>query len=209
MKQITRYSFLITLCWLLSISLAAAMDQGDYCFHRMPETSYYGGINCITKDAYGRIWFTGTDALYMYDAVSYHHISLPNPSPGRMMNFTSVKSLPDGSLLVSTNVGLYSYDFRKEEFQLECSGSAGYMETEYKDQVWLMMNDTLSLYKGNGQVESYPFPPEISSLGGGRYYGCHSTPSSIYVSKGNNLFRYDPDSGEFSHFVSVPDNVPC
>lgn len=168
MKQITRYSFLITLCWLLSMSLAAAMDQGDYCFHRMPETSYYGGINCITKDAYGRIWFTGTDALYMYDAVSYHHISLPNPSPGRMMNFTSVKSLPDGSLLVSTNVGLYSYDFRKEEFQLECSGSAGYMETEYKDQVWLMMNDTLSLYKGNGQVESYPFPPEISSLGGGQ-----------------------------------------
>ena len=148
------------------MSLAAAMDQGDYRFHRMPETSYYGGINSITKDVYGRIWFTGTDALYMYDAVSYHHVTLPNPIPGRMMNFTSVKSLPDGSLLVSTNVGLYSYDFRKEEFQLECSGSAGYMETEYKDQVWLMMNDTLSLFKGSGQIESYPFPDDISSLGG-------------------------------------------
>lgn len=208
MKLLTRYTFLITLCWLLSTSLAAAMDQGDYRFHRMPETSYYGGINSITKDVYGRIWFTGTDALYMYDAVSYHHVTLPNPIPGRMMNFSSVKSLPDGSLLVSTNVGLYSYDFRKEEFQLECSGSAGYMETEYKDQVWLMMNDTLSLFKGSGQIESYPFPDDISSLGGGRYYGCHSTPSSIYVSKGNNLFRYDPDSGEFSHFGSFPENVP-
>lgn len=166
MKLITRYTFLITLCWLLYMSQTAAMDKGDYRFHRMPETSYYGGINCITKDAYGRIWFTGTDALYMYDAVSYHHVKLPNPSPGRMMNFRSVKSLPDGNLLVSTNVGLYSYDFRKEEFRLECTGSAGYMETEYEDQVWLILNDTLSMFKGNGQVESYPFPLEISSLGG-------------------------------------------
>ena len=70
MKLITRYTFLITLCLLLYMSMTAAMDKGDYRFHRMPETSYYGGINCITKDAYGRIWFTGTDALYMYDAVS-------------------------------------------------------------------------------------------------------------------------------------------
>ena len=40
-------------------------------FHAMPETSYYGGIHSIAKDSLGRIWFSGFDAIYMYNGVSF------------------------------------------------------------------------------------------------------------------------------------------
>ena len=40
-------------------------------FHAMPETSYYGGIHSIAKDSLGRIWFSGFDAIYMYNGVYF------------------------------------------------------------------------------------------------------------------------------------------
>ena len=37
----------------------------------MPETSYYGGIHSIAKDSVGRMWFSGYDALFMYNGTSF------------------------------------------------------------------------------------------------------------------------------------------
>ena len=48
-----------------------ALNIPDYRFHTMPETSYYGGIHSIAKDSVGRMWFSGYDALFMYNGTSF------------------------------------------------------------------------------------------------------------------------------------------
>ena len=49
-----------------------ALNVSDYRFHSLPETSYYGGVHSIAKDSLGRIWFSGSDAVYMYDGISFN-----------------------------------------------------------------------------------------------------------------------------------------
>ena len=48
-----------------------ALNVSDYRFHSLPETSYYGGVHSIAKDSIGRIWFSGSDAVYMYEGISF------------------------------------------------------------------------------------------------------------------------------------------
>ena len=55
----------------ISPPLCAALNIYDYRFHTMPETSYYGGIHSIAKDSIGRIWFSGYDALFMYNGSAF------------------------------------------------------------------------------------------------------------------------------------------
>jgi len=52
-----------------------AIDISKYRFHTMPETSYYGGIQSIAKDSLGRMWYTGPDALFMYDGNSFYQLN--------------------------------------------------------------------------------------------------------------------------------------
>ena len=56
---------------LLAAPAARGFDVADYRLHSMPETSYYGGIHSIAKDSVGRIWFSGYDALFMYNGNSF------------------------------------------------------------------------------------------------------------------------------------------
>ena len=64
---------LLSLCAFVATSISLdALNLSDYRFHSMPETSYYGGVHSIAKDSVGRIWFTGSDAVYMYDGISFN-----------------------------------------------------------------------------------------------------------------------------------------
>ena len=65
----------IILSALVSVA-SYAVDTKNYRFHQMPETSYYGGINSIVKDSVGRIWFSGTDALFMYNGHTFKNMSV-------------------------------------------------------------------------------------------------------------------------------------
>lgn len=58
-----------------------ALNIPDYRFHTMPETSYYGGIHSIAKDSVGRMWFSGYDALFMYNGTSFVRMTRPSHEP--------------------------------------------------------------------------------------------------------------------------------
>ena len=76
----TRTGWLLTAFFSVVVSsispppLCAALNIYDYRFHTMPETSYYGGIHSIAKDSIGRIWFSGYDALFMYNEIGRAHV---------------------------------------------------------------------------------------------------------------------------------------
>lgn len=60
---------------LLLACAAHGFNVRDYRFHSMPETTYYGGIHSIAKDSVGRIWFSGYDALFMYNGSSFERMN--------------------------------------------------------------------------------------------------------------------------------------
>ena len=71
MKKYTLVACLITLLF----QSVSAIDISKYRFHIMPETSYYGGIQSIAKDSLGRMWYTGPDALFMYDGNTFYQLN--------------------------------------------------------------------------------------------------------------------------------------
>lgn len=162
-----------------------------YRFHKMPETSYYGGINSIAKDDVGRIWFTGTDALYMFDGQHFRSVHIIEPTP----YFRSVNNIPAVGLCVSTSSGLFVYDTASDSFSLRCHGNTDAAETDISGAGWLTINDTLVCIGYNGDLRHYPcdlqdFRPT---------YNCHVSGSDVYLSSGAQLCRLDVMDGHFEH----------
>lgn len=176
---------------LLSAGTLNALDTKDYRFHRMPETSYYGGINSIAEDALGRIWFTGTDAFFVFDGIAFKQVRLENPSPGTPLDYRSVRSTPDGSLFVSTNVGLFRMDHETGEFILESPCGFSILEIDGQGRLWFLMDDVLTCRAWDGSLSSYPLKDV-------RPDACHCTPSSVFISASSTLWRLDVQTGAFS-----------
>ena len=80
--------------------LCAALNIYDYRFHTMPETSYYGGIHSIAKDSIGRIWFSGYDALFMYNGSAFVRMDdlVTGLSPSSYWNYGQVVTDRRGGL---------------------------------------------------------------------------------------------------------------
>lgn len=192
MVRFARFAFtFLVLALVTGQTGALAVDTSDYRFHRMPETSYYGGINSVTKDVFGRIWFSGTDALYMYNGIAFHKMAVPNPTPEVPLNYRSVRRLPDGELIVSTNVGLFGYDYKSQSFRLDVKGDVSYVEIDSEGRAWLIIDDVLSRYSPLSGPQAFPkegFVPDA----------CHCAADKVFVSRGGELWQLDPSSGTFS-----------
>ena len=53
---------------------ASAVEIPQYEFHSVPNTAYYGVIHGIAKDKVGRIWFSGHEALCLYDGNGFRRM---------------------------------------------------------------------------------------------------------------------------------------
>ena len=107
-------------CHILLLSIAAvlcsvvakAVNVSDYRFHSLPETAYYGGVHSIAKDSVGRIWFSGSDAVYMYDGIDFNRYNdrLTAGTPDSYWTFLQIVTAADKSVYIGTNNGLMKYD---------------------------------------------------------------------------------------------------
>ena len=104
-----------------------ALNIPDYRFHTMPETSYYGGIHSIAKDSVGRMWFSGYDALFMYNGTSFVRMTdlVTNPLPNSYWSYGQVITDNRKGLYVGTNQGLLRFNYRKLEFEFVLEGNIG------------------------------------------------------------------------------------
>ena len=106
-----------TLILLLSAFLAGAAELR---FHTMPETGYYGGIHSIAKDSLGRIWFSGFDAVYMYNGDSFTRMNdaLTVQEPESYWNMGWLVTDRENRLYLATNHGLQRFDCRRSAFEI-------------------------------------------------------------------------------------------
>ena len=146
-----------------------ALNIPDYRFHTMPETSYYGGIHSIAKDSVGRMWFSGYDALFMYNGTSFVRMTdlVTNLSPNSYWSYGQVITDNRKGLYVGTNQGLLRFDYRKLEFEFVLEGNIGSVTANNDGTVWLIRNNGIESFSPERlpAVTRYPMPPEMSATG--------------------------------------------
>lgn len=150
----------VILSFLVSVS-SYAIDIRNYRFHQMPETSYYGGINSVVKDTVGRIWFSGTDALFMFNGHSFENMSVSAPGHAPVDYRRLVRDIK-GRLYAATSAGLYTFDYLRQEFALSLTGDVGAMDSDMEGNLWLILDDNVVRYADGVKKEAYPVPDRKS-----------------------------------------------
>lgn len=159
------------------------MDTSRYRFHVMPETSYYGGIQSIAKDSLGRIWYTGTDAIFMYDGNSFHQLNelVSSLKPTVRWGYGSLISTRKGDLFLYTNHALLRFNYEQFAFDLVVERSIR-SACEHEDgKLYILSKDSLLCYdpKNNTSIgfelPKNKFFSKILSLNGDLYVSYEGT----------------------------------
>lgn len=182
-----------------------ALNLPDYRFHAMPETSYYGGIHSITKDSVGRIWFSGYDALFMYNGSSFVRMNelVTRISPASYWAYGQVIADKRKSLYVATNHGLLRFDYRTQDFGSVLEGNIGAVTTNDDGTVWLIRNNVIESFSPDRlpAVTRYPLPSEISAATLNMALIC--TKEYVYAASNGDLYRLNRETGQYVLFTSV------
>lgn len=186
--------------FLLSLPLKATCGR-NWRFHRMSETSYYGGINSIAKDSIGRIWFSGTDALYMYNGQSFVSKGVQSSKPGFQVDYRAIRMDSERNLYVGTNCGLFVFDYLYERMEPVLEGNVGAIDTDGDGRVWMILDGTVVRYGKDGAVEPFPVSEGISLRSKNLTLSCSG--AHVYASSAGELFRIDGATGIWDRFTSV------
>ena len=195
---------------LISIIIAAfvsmsAVNISDFRFHSLPETSYYGGVHSVTKDSIGRIWFSGSDAVYMYDGISFNRFNehVTAVDPDSYWTFLQVVTAADKLVYVGTNNGLMKLDYATKNFTRVLDGKISYLAVDHEGVIWMIHNDSiesLSPLEGNKNVK-YPLPEGMDVNPLSLYMSCAR--DNVYVSVGSVIYTLNPETGNYSKFCDV------
>lgn len=200
---------LVTLLLLLGTWVAplrlAALDLSDYRFHPVSETTYYGGIHSIAKDSVGRIWFSGYDALFMYDGNAFVSMNdrVVSLSPSSYWLYGQVITGKDRALYVGTNHGLLGFDYRWQRFETVLDGNIGLVLADSDGVVWLIRNNGIESFdpERTPAVRKYPLPEGVVPRDSNLSLMCFDR--QIYVAVGGRLFRLDPGTGDYRFFTVI------
>ena len=204
----TRTGWLLTAFFSVVVSsisppLCAALNIYDYRFHTMPETSYYGGIHSIAKDSIGRIWFSGYDALFMYNGSAFVRMDdlVTGLSPSSYWNYGQVVTDRRGGLYVGTNHGLLRFDYGSRSFESVLDGNIGSVMVNGDGTVWLIRNNDIESFDPERlpEVVRYERPPDcsVSSL------ALICTREYVYAATKGNLYRLNRETGQYTFFTTV------
>lgn len=162
MKKYILVAFLTTLLF----QSVFAIDISRYRFHVMPETSYYGGIQSIAKDSLGRMWYTGPDALFMYDGNSFYQLNdiVFAIQPKVKWGYGSLIRDKKGNLFLSTGHGLLKFDYQKFSFDLVVSGRIRSLCLHDDGKLYMLSGDTLKRYDDQAKKTDFFSLPKNQPL---------------------------------------------
>ena len=154
---------------LISLLLLPVVNQAAILrFHTMPETSYYGGIHSIAKDSLGRIWFSGFDAIYMYNGDSFTRMNeyITRQDPERYWSMGWLITDRNKVLYAATNHGLQRFNCAYHRFEKVMDGNIGAIEKTDDETIWLICNGKITGLENNTLAlpEALDPDPNISIL---------------------------------------------
>lgn len=191
----------IVLLFILLPWLSLAINISDYRFHSMPETAYYGGIHSITKDSIGRIWFSGYDAVFVYNGNSFIQMNdlVTSYSPSSYWTYGQVITDKAKRLYVATNHGLLRFDYQTQKFERISEGNIGTMTVDKDGAIWLVRNNKIESFDPDhlSVVNDYPLLSKlpISAL--------ISTKKHIYVASKGKVYRVNKETKQYHLFADL------
>ena len=198
--DIQKIIYLLFCCCAFLLKSASAIDISRYRFHVMPETSYYGGIQSITKDSLGRIWYTGPDAVFMYDGNSFYQLNeLASLSNSKVKwAYGSLVTDKKGGLFLATNHGLLKFSYERFNFDLILPGKIRSICLHDDGSVYMLSGDSLLRYDQQRKVS------KKIKLPTSKYFSnIISLKGSVYLSQENLLYKFDTRTSRFAVFADL------
>lgn len=181
-----------------------ALNISDYRFHAMPETSYYGGIHSITKDSIGRMWFSGYDALFVYNGNSFTQMNdyVTSLLPSSYWSYGQVVTDRSKRLYVGTNHGLLRFNYQTKNFEFILKGNIGSLTCGDDGTLWIIRNGNVESFHPDlsPEVIHYPLPPDfaISAL--------VCTKENIYIASAGKLYKLNKETKQRNLFSDLGDD---
>lgn len=138
-----------------------AIDLSRYRFHLMPETSYYGGIQSIAKDSLGRIWYTGPDALFMYDGNNFYQLNdiVSAIKPKQKLGYGSLVRDKKGNLFLASGHGLLKFDYERFSFHVVVPGKIQSVSLHSDGTLYMLSEDkVLDYHPQSGKSAGFLLP---------------------------------------------------
>ena len=186
---------------------ASAVEIPQYEFHSVPNTAYYGGIHGIAKDKVGRIWFSGHEALCLYDGNGFRRMEdeVMEIAPMDPWNFGEVKIAgTQGRLFIGSNHGLIMFSYEDMSFDCIFPGNIGPFDVTDDGKVWMVRDGRLEMFladsissgvAGLGLMSGLAPEESVSSV--------FCSGNEVYASVRNVLMSYSPRTGTFRRFAVV------
>ncbi|MEH3112207.1 hypothetical protein [Pedobacter terrae] len=198
--DIRKTAYLLLFCCAFLLKSAAAIDISRYRFHVMPETSYYSGIQSITKDSLGRMWYTGPDAVFMYDGNGFYQLNelASKSNPKVKWGYGSLVTDKKGGLFLGTNHGLLKFNYGQFNFELILPGKIRSICLHNDGYLYMLSGD--SLYISGREKKVF----KKIKLPGNRYFdSVISLKGNIYLSQENLLYKFDARAARFVVFANM------
>jgi len=198
--------FLLLCFYLFLLKGAFAIDISRYRFHIMPETAYYGGIQSISKDSLGRIWYTGPDAVFMYDGNSFYQLNdlVSAGNPKVKWAYGTLITDKKGKLFLATNHGLLKFNYERFSFDLILPGKIRSVCLHSDGNLYMLSEDSVLVYNQKNRISTrFPLPTK-------KYFNSIiSLEGQIYLSQENLLYKLETAKRCFVPFADFqsPSNV--
>jgi signal transduction histidine kinase/ligand-binding sensor domain-containing protein/DNA-binding response OmpR family regulator len=193
-----KFTLLLFFLGILSVKGAFALDISRYRFHLMPDNSYYGGIQSITKDSLGRIWYTGPDAVFMYDGNNFYQLNDVVSASGPKVKWAYGSLITDkkGRLFLATNHGLLQFNYEHFSFKLLVPGKIRSLCLNDDGNLYMLSGESVFCYdqetKKTGQL---PLPTR-------KYFNnIISLKGNVYLAQENLLYKIEADKRRFVLFA--------
>ncbi|WP_319501303.1 two-component regulator propeller domain-containing protein [uncultured Draconibacterium sp.] len=131
---------------------ALADIQVDYRFRRMsPESGFFhNGIQAISQDEDGYIWFISINELYKFDGYKFDRIQKISLLEGEVRDpqFLDIFNDSQSHMWVATNKGLFIYDIESTTFQPTFNSKENVLEIaeDQTGNIWFLMSSKIGMY---------------------------------------------------------------
>ncbi len=193
-----KFSLLLFFLSILLIKGAFALDISRYRFHLMPDNPYYGGIQSITKDSLGRIWYTGPDAVFMYDGNSFYQLNdiVSASNPKVKWAYGTIITDKGGRLFLATNHGLLQFNYERFSFDLIVPGRIRSLCLNNDGNLFMLSGESVFWYdQKNKKTQQLALPTH-------KYFNnIISLKGNIYVAQENLLYKIETGKRRFVLFA--------
>ena len=197
--MVRRYGLLILILFFF-FTTSFAQRPNTLKFHVLPETAYYGGIQSITKDSLGRIWYTGPDAIFMYDGNNFHPFNdaVDSKKSNIKWSFGDILTTTSGELFLATNQALLTLDYKKLVFNEIFPGAIRSFCVDEHNNLYFLTADSIYYYDVIEKSTTGFLLPKIGNVAKLLFLS-----GEIYATSANKIYRIDFKNKRIQPFCSI------